>query len=60
MLHCNGEAADTAALLRDCPPLSEPAERRLALAQARMQRHRRPLDAVALAADRDAWLSAAA
>jgi beta-N-acetylhexosaminidase len=60
VLHCNGEPADTAALLRDCPLLSEPAERRLALAQARMQRHRRPLDAVALAASRDAWLSAAA
>jgi beta-N-acetylhexosaminidase len=37
VLHCNGVAADTAALLRDCPPLAERARERLVAARAAMQ-----------------------
>lgn len=60
VLHCNGEPAETAALLKDCPPLSEAAEVRLAAARGRMESLLRPLDPVALRAARDAHLAAAA
>lgn len=60
VLHCNGEPAETAALLKDCPPLSEAAEARLAAARGRMESLLRPLDPVALRAARDAHLAAAA
>jgi beta-N-acetylhexosaminidase len=36
VLHCNGVAADTAALLRDCPPLTVQAAGRLQAARAAM------------------------
>ncbi|MBX6743305.1 MAG: beta-N-acetylhexosaminidase [Acetobacteraceae bacterium] len=60
VLHCNGEPAETAALLKDCPPLSEAAEARLAAARGRMESLLRPLDPVALRVARDAHLAAAA
>lgn len=60
VLHCNGAPVETAALLKDCPPLSEAAEARLAAARARMESLLRPLDPVALRAARDAHLAAAA
>lgn len=59
VLHCNGEPAATAALLRDCPPLSPLAEARMATARARMAALRRPLDRDTLVALRDAFLDAA-
>ena len=34
VLHCNGVPADTAALLRDCPPLSDRAAARMHAARA--------------------------
>lgn len=52
VLHCNGEPAETAALLKDCPPLPEAAEARLAAARERMESLLRPLDPVALRAAR--------
>jgi beta-N-acetylhexosaminidase len=60
VLHCNGDPAETAALLGECPVLSAMAESRLAEARARMEEHLRPLDPVALVAARDAHLAAAA
>jgi len=60
VLHCNGVLAETAAVLAECPPLSTAAEARLAAAQAAVARRRRPLDAAALLAARDAALALAA
>jgi beta-N-acetylhexosaminidase len=60
VLHCNGDPAETTALLRDCPPLSEAAETRLAAARGRMEALLRPLDPAALRVARDAHLAAAA
>lgn len=37
VLHCNGVLADTAELLRDCPPLTERAASRMATARALVQ-----------------------
>jgi beta-N-acetylhexosaminidase len=58
VLHCNGDPADTEALLRDCPPLSALAVARMATARARMEALRRRLDAGVLTALRDAFLEA--
>lgn len=60
VLHCNGDPAETAALLADCPPLSALAEERLHAAKKRMEDARRPLDAAALQAARDTRLATAA
>lgn len=60
VLHCNGDLAETTALLRGCPPLSEIAEERLRAAKARVRDAARPLDPALLLAERDARLSAVA
>lgn len=60
VLHCSGDPAATAALLGDCPPLSEAAEARLAESRARVEEMREPLDPEALRALRDAHLAASA
>jgi beta-N-acetylhexosaminidase len=60
VLHCNGDPEETAALLLDCPPLSETAEARLAAARGATERMRQPLDPEMLQARRDAHLAAAA
>ena len=45
VLHCNGDPAETAALLAGCPSLSVLAEERLHAAKARVAEALRPLDA---------------
>ncbi|WP_135469798.1 beta-N-acetylhexosaminidase [Crenalkalicoccus roseus] len=59
-LHCTGAIGETAAVLAECPPLSDAAEARMEEARARVAALRRPLDARALAELRDAQLAAAA
>jgi beta-N-acetylhexosaminidase len=49
VLHCNGVLEDTAALLRDCPPLSPRAEERMHIARAAALCARPPARAAALA-----------
>ena len=56
-LYCAGDLAATADLLATCPPLSPDAAARLLAARALAARRRRPLDAVALAAERDRLLA---
>jgi beta-N-acetylhexosaminidase len=56
-LYCSGEFAPTAELLTCCPPLSERAASRLAAARALARRRRLPLDAAALATERDRLLA---
>jgi beta-N-acetylhexosaminidase len=56
-LYCSGEFAPTADLLVRCPPLSEAAAVRLAGARARAAGRREPLDADALARERDGLLT---
>jgi beta-N-acetylhexosaminidase len=56
-LYCSGEFAPTADLLACCPPLSGAAVERLAAARALVARRRLPLDAAALAAERDRLLA---
>ena len=56
-LYCSGEYAPTADLLARCPPLSSAAAARLAAARALALRRRMPLDAAALAAERDRLLA---
>jgi beta-N-acetylhexosaminidase len=56
-LYCAGDLAATADLLATCPPLSPDAAARLLAARALAARCRRPLDAVALAAERDRLLA---
>jgi beta-N-acetylhexosaminidase len=56
-LYCSGEFAPTAELLARCPPLSEHAASRLAAARALARRRRLPLDAAALATERDRLLA---
>jgi beta-N-acetylhexosaminidase len=60
VLHCNGVLAETAAVLAECPLLSDEAEARLDEARGMMAQRRRPLDAGQLTAARDAWLAAVA
>jgi beta-N-acetylhexosaminidase len=60
VLHCTGVLEETAAALAGCPRLSDAAEHRLAAARAAVEAARTPLDPVALAAERDAELAAAA
>lgn len=60
VLHCNGVLAETTALLRGCPVLSNSAAQRLAETRARVLAAREALDADALLALRDAQLTAAA
>ena len=55
-LYCSGELAPTAELLSRCPPLSELALRRLAAARTLAGHRRLPLDAAALASERDRLL----
>jgi beta-N-acetylhexosaminidase len=52
-LYCSGEYAPTKALLSACPPLSDRASQRLALARAQAARRRLDLDHEALARERD-------
>jgi beta-N-acetylhexosaminidase len=52
-LYCSGAYAPTAALLSRCPPLSDQARQRLAWARAKAAHGRLPLDAEALARERD-------
>jgi beta-N-acetylhexosaminidase len=56
-LYCSGELAPTADLLARCPPLGRRAASRLAAARAVARRRRLPLDAAALAAERDRLLA---
>lgn len=56
-LYCSGKFAPTAELLSRCPPLSAAAERRLAAARALAEHRRLPLDAAALASERDRLLA---
>ena len=56
-LYCAGDLAPTADLLATCPPLSPDAAARLRAARALAARRRRPLDAAALAAERDRLLA---
>jgi beta-N-acetylhexosaminidase len=56
-LYCSGELAPTAELLQRCPPLTDAAEARLAAGRALAVRRRLPLDATALAAERDRLLA---
>jgi beta-N-acetylhexosaminidase len=51
VLHCTGDLAETQALLRGCPTITEAAESRMELAAARVARIK--LDKAALAAERD-------
>ncbi|MBD0271538.1 MAG: beta-N-acetylhexosaminidase [Acetobacteraceae bacterium] len=60
VLHCNGDPAETAAVLDGCPVLSSVAEQRLHAAKARVVEMQRPLDAAALRAARDAGFGTAA
>jgi beta-N-acetylhexosaminidase len=52
-LYCSGEFAPTADLLARCPPLGDHAASRLAAAHTLAARRQMPLDAAALAAERD-------
>jgi beta-N-acetylhexosaminidase len=56
-LYCAGDLAPTAELLATCPPLGPDAAARLHAARALAARRRRPLDAAALAAERDRLLA---
>ena len=56
-LYCSGDFALTAELLAQCPPLTGAATARLASAGALAARRRLPLDAAALAAERDRLLA---
>ena len=56
-LYCSGEIAPTAALLAACPPLTTAAETRLAAGRALASQRCLPLDAAALAAERDRLLA---
>jgi beta-N-acetylhexosaminidase len=56
-LYCAGDLAPTAELLATCPPLGPDATTRLRAAQTLAARRRRPLDAAALAAERDRLLA---
>jgi beta-N-acetylhexosaminidase len=56
-LYCRGDFAPTAELLRQCPPLTAAATARLASARGLAARRRLPLDAAALAAERDRLLA---
>jgi beta-N-acetylhexosaminidase len=56
-LYCSGEFAPTADLLARCPSLSDHASLRLAAAHALAARRQMPLDAAALAAERDRLLA---
>jgi beta-N-acetylhexosaminidase len=57
-LYCAGDLDPTAALLARCPDLTPAAAVRLAAARALATHRRRPLDAAALAAERDRLLAA--
>jgi beta-N-acetylhexosaminidase len=56
-LYCTGELAPTVDLLRAVPPLTPAASARLAAARAFAAHRHRPLDAVALATERDRLLA---
>jgi beta-N-acetylhexosaminidase len=56
-LYCSGELAPTAELLQRCPPLTDAANARLSAGRALAVRRRLPLDATALAAERDRLLA---
>jgi beta-N-acetylhexosaminidase len=56
-LYCTGEFAPTAELLARCPPLTDHAVSRLAGARAVVARRRMPLNATALATERDRLLA---
>jgi beta-N-acetylhexosaminidase len=56
-LYCAGELGPTADMLATCPPLTAEAALRLRAARAMAAQRRRPLDASALAAERDRLLA---
>jgi beta-N-acetylhexosaminidase len=56
-LYCSGEFAPTAELLARCPPLTKAATARLVSARVLAARRRLPLDATALAVERDRLLA---
>jgi beta-N-acetylhexosaminidase len=56
-LYCAGDLAPTAELLAACPPLTPQATARLLAARALSARRCQPLDATALAAERDRLLA---
>lgn len=56
VLHCNGVFAETEALLKDCPVMGDETAQRFRLARAMAGARRLPIDADALAAERDALL----
>lgn len=56
-LYCAGDLALTAELLATCPPLTGASAARMATARTLAARHRRPLDAAALATERDRLLA---
>jgi beta-N-acetylhexosaminidase len=56
-LYCAGDPEPTADLLAACPALTPDAEARLRAARALAASRRRPLDAAALAAERDRLLA---
>ena len=56
-LYCSGDLAPTAALLARCPALTEAAAARLRSARTLAARRQLPLDAAALAAERDRLLA---
>ena len=59
-LHCNGVLADSAAVLRACPPMTQAARGRMAHARAMAEGARQALDGSALAAERDGLLAGVA
>ncbi len=56
-LYCSGEFVPTAELLAHCPPLTKVATARLVSARVLAVRRRLPLDATALAVERDRLLA---
>ncbi|MGI4976514.1 MAG: beta-N-acetylhexosaminidase [Janthinobacterium lividum] len=58
-LHCSGVLADTEAVLRACPPMTEAARERMAAARALAEGARRALDAEVLDGERRGLLVAA-
>jgi len=56
-LHCSGIAAETEAVLRACPPVTAPAQARMAQAAAAVQAARQDLAPALLAQERDRLLA---
>ena len=56
-LYCSGDAGNTEAVLRGCPPMTEAAARRVRDGRALARARRLPLDPAALGAERDRLLA---